>query len=61
MFECTKCGNTQFNAHQVSHHDITVYGNNDFVEDKGIYEANTPFGPYTCTKCGTVFEEIPGE
>lgn len=54
-----RCGNNRFNAHQVSHHDIVTNGYGDFIEDRGAYYGNTPFGPFTCTKCGESYDELP--
>ena len=62
-FKC-ECGNDQFYAHQVCHLDVKVDGDNMFLNNEpndksACYEAGTPFGPYTCTKCGKETEEIP--
>lgn len=53
-----ECGNTNFYAHQVSYHDIIVNGKNVYEEDKGIYESENPYGPYTCTNCDTIYGEL---
>ena len=58
-----ECGNDQFYAHQVCHLDVRVSGNNTWLADisnngSSCYEAKTPFGPYTCTKCRKVYEEL---
>ena len=57
--KCPKCGNNEFDAHQRAYHDIVVDGNNMFLRDENIYESETPYGPYTCTKCETVYDELP--
>jgi len=72
-FKC-ECGNKEFVARQVCHVDIIVNGNNQFERNAvmdshkpeqtigdmegSIYQAGTPYGPYTCTKCGTDYDEI---
>jgi len=50
--KCPKCGGTRFMAHQQCYHDVIVDGDNNFEEDKGIYESNHPYGPYSCIECG---------
>ncbi len=57
VFKC-KCGNDKFAAHQQSYHDVIVNASGTFVEDKGIYESNTPYGPFTCTGCGAQHDEL---
>ena len=60
-YKCSECGNNNFTAHQQCYHDVEVdeYGN--FSKDKGIYESSTPYGPFSCTKCGKEFGELPKE
>jgi hypothetical protein len=53
-----RCGNELFIGHQVSHHDVKVDGQKNFISDLGVYDSKTPFGPFTCTKCGAVYEEF---
>jgi len=65
MLKCPKCGSTEsFAAHQIVRMDIVVDGNNEFVmplcgenkESASIYDSETPYGPYTCTKCNQEFD-----
>ena len=55
---CKNCGSDRFLAHQVCHHDVLVDGNNNFIEDKGIYYAAVPFEPYTCEQCGAEYDSL---
>ena len=56
--KCPKCGNDQtFTAHQVSRHDIIIDSNGHFLEDKGIYDSETPYGPFSCTECDHEFDQ----
>lgn len=55
--EC-KC-NGKFYAHQVGHHDIITDGSGNYLEDRGVYQGNAPFGPFVCTDCGASYEELP--
>lgn len=52
------CGNDKFHAHQQCYHDVTVDGNNIFLDDRGCYDSEKPYGPYTCTACGKQYEEL---
>ena len=62
-FKC-KCGNREFIAHQVVRMDAIVNGHNDWQRspnydtDAAIYDSETPYGPYTCTKCGAEYGEL---
>jgi len=53
-----KCGNNRFIGHQVCHHHIQVDECGDFQEDGEIYYSGNPFDPFTCTVCGTEYEEL---
>ena len=58
-----KCGNDEFTAHQVCHMDVVVDGHNNWQrntpdDSSCCYESETPFGPYTCTKCGKEYDSI---
>lgn len=56
--KCKICGGEKFFAHQQAYHDILVDGDNQFLEDKGVYESEHPYGPYTCDYCGAEYEEL---
>ena len=56
--KCLKCGNDKFVAHQLVRMDIVVDENNNFLEQGEIYDSETPYGPYTCTKCGKEYDNI---
>jgi hypothetical protein len=58
MFKCPNCENDKFTAQQRCYHDVVVDGDNNFIEDKGIYESETTYGPYYCTECDFEIEEI---
>lgn len=53
-----QCGNAMFYAHQLTRHDIVVNAEGIFLEDKGIYDSEYPYGPFTCTQCGTEYDEL---
>ena len=61
MAKCPKCENTSFSDHQRCYHDIIVDENNNFLTNIEIYESETPYGPYTCFNCKTVYPELPKE
>ena len=52
------CGSDIFFGHQIARHDIIVNGANNYQEDKGIYDAEEPYGPYTCVRCGALYEGL---
>jgi hypothetical protein len=54
-----ECGNNEFSASQRCYHDVVVDGENNWVRDEGVSESETPYGPYTCTKCGKIHDELP--
>jgi len=58
---CPNCGCVEFTAHQQCYHDIVVSLNNTFESDSGIYESETPYGPYGCINCDYECEELPKE
>lgn len=53
-----KCGNDRFMAHQICRRDVKVDGDGDFFADQGIYDSETPYGPFTCTECGAEYDEL---
>ena len=56
--KCTNCGNNQFVGHQIVRMEVVVDENNNFLEQREIYDAETPYGPFTCTKCGREYDDI---
>lgn len=62
---CEKCGGTRFIAHQLVRMDVIVDAEWNFianVSDKAesdIYDAEEPYGPYTCAECGMEYENLP--
>ena len=63
---CT-CGCARFIGHQLIRADVMVGGNGEFLENCGpsleaaIYDAEKPYGPFTCTGCGKEYEELTDE
>ena len=53
-----ECGNDKFFAHQIQHRDVIVDEDNIWEENAEYYDVGTPFGPYTCTKCGKIYDEL---
>jgi hypothetical protein len=52
------CGNTRFMAHQQCRHDIVVDSYNNFLSNIEVYDSETPYGAYYCTKCHAEYEEL---
>ncbi len=61
-----ECGNEKFVAHQRCRVDIVVDGDNNFLDNlitdkelgNSVYDSETPYGPYQCTECGKIYEEL---
>lgn len=59
-----ECGGNRFAATQICRHDVVVDDHNNFIEtigdsDSSISDAEHPYGPYTCLKCETPYDELP--
>ena len=58
------CGNDRFYAHQIIRADVIVDSDGAFLEnaterlEESIYDAERPYGPFTCTKCGKEYDEL---
>lgn len=64
MFAC-KCGSRRFYAHQVCQLDVICDEGGTFVANAkegdtsaSIYEADNPYGPFTCVECGRQYSEL---
>jgi hypothetical protein len=61
---CANCGSKEFSANQVVRANIIVDFQNNFLRNSAnsledsVYEADNPFGPYSCCNCGEEFDEI---
>lgn len=55
---CPKCGGDRFYASQVQRCNVIVDGKNNWNENVGCYDADDPYGPYACVKCGKRFESL---
>lgn len=64
--KCQICGTEKFIAHQLFRADVFVNGNGNFDENIGdnleshIYDAENPYGPFTCACCGAEYAELDG-
>lgn len=65
MAKVCECGNNRFYARQVCRLDIIVDGSNNFQgnahdgsAEASIYDSETPYGPYECTKCGKTCDDL---
>lgn len=64
MMVCKVCGGKEFSANQVCYHEIIVDADGEFVKNdertflNGIYDAEKPYGPFTCVACGKIYEEL---
>ncbi len=64
---CKICGKNQFIGHQIIRADVLVSGNGEFEGnlpgglEGHIYDAEKPYGPFTCVCCGTEYDELTEE
>lgn len=62
--KCKICGSETFEAHQELHVDVICDGDGDFIDnlaetlEASISESWNPYGPFTCTHCGAVYDEL---
>ena len=60
---CT-CGNDRFYGHQIVRVDVIVDADGSFESnvtdpmENSIYDAEKPYGPFTCTVCGREYDEL---
>ena len=58
------CGNDRFIGHQIIRADVIVGVDDSFLEnvtdrlEDSIYDAEKPYGPFTCTACGREYDEL---
>ena len=58
------CGNDRFIGHQIIRADVIVGVDGSFLEnvtdrlEDSIYDAEKPYGPFTCTACGREYDEL---
>ncbi len=59
-----KCGNDKFNGRQLCRVDVIVDEDGNWHSNTGkndtiiVYDAENPYGPFTCTKCGKEYGEL---
>lgn len=62
--KCVRCGNDRFFADQVCYHEVITDEHGNFEENytgthaDGIYDAESPHGPFQCTKCKAFYEKL---
>jgi len=59
--KCPVCGCSTWQAHQVQHFEVLVDEDNTWIENNLCYYSAEPFGPYECTNCQHVEDEIKEE
>ena len=58
------CGNDRFIGHQIIRADVIVGADGSFQEnvtdrlEDSIYDAEKPYGPFTCPACGREYDEL---
>ena len=62
--KCKNCGNDRFIGHQIIRAEVIVDENGKFYDnlecglEAAIYDSERPYGPFTCTKCGSEYDEL---
>lgn len=62
---CPKCGCDRFIGSQRVYMNVICTPNGDYHENisdnvkSNIFEADKPYGPFICEKCGTEYETLP--
>ena len=62
--KCKFCGGSEFVGHQRCYMDVLLDENGDFLAnlsggaDANIYEAEQPYGPFVCRRCGAEYEYL---
>jgi len=63
--QCPHCGSQKFRANQKLYVDVIVDENNFFLSNDmtpdtelSIKEVDSPYGPYQCVGCDSVFDEL---
>ena len=65
LYRCPFCGSTRFIGHQIIRASVYVGGDGQFEDnlpgglEPAIYDAEKPYGPFTCDRCGQEFDELP--
>ena len=61
-FRCSKCNNEEFFCNLRKHIIVVVDGENKFLKEhkevKSSYSDEEPYGPYECTNCGALYNEL---
>ena len=61
-FCCTKCNNDKFYGNLRKHIIVVVNGGNKFLKEhkevRSSYSDEEPYGPYECTNCGMLYNEL---
>lgn len=63
VMECPKCGSHEFHANQRVSMGVIVDGEGNWIRnvEGGIYDADDPFGPFTCKGCKKSYDNLPIE
>ena len=64
-YQCPFCGSKKFIGHQLIRADVYVGEDGNFEDnlpgglESAVYDAEKPYGPFTCVKCSEEFDELP--
>ena len=61
---CANCGSKEFSANQIVRVNVVVDSQNNFLRnssdtlENSVYDADNPFGPYSCINCGEEYDDL---
>lgn len=57
---CPNCGNDEFVANQTVHRYVIVDKSGSFLQtmNETLYDAEAPYGPYSCSACGFLLDRL---
>jgi len=59
LYHCPYCGGKEFIGQQKISHSVIVDAEGNWVKDNSVYDSEDPFGPFECSNCGELFDELP--
>lgn len=56
---CPYCGGKEFIGNQKVSNTVIVDAEGNWIRDNRAYDRENPFGPFECSNCGELFDELP--
>lgn len=61
---CLDCGHEEFSGNQICRVNVVVDAKNNFIRNQektmeaSVYDADNPYGMYSCLNCGKEYEDV---